>query len=43
MAHRILKHAGIAPTWIESDKVVRALLDQIERLMIAHPSLPSRP
>jgi hypothetical protein len=37
MAHRILKNAGVAPTWIESDKAVRALLDQIDRLMIRAP------
>ena len=33
MAHRMLRNAGAAPPWIESDKVVRALLDERDRLL----------
>jgi Domain of unknown function (DUF1992) len=32
MAHRILRNAGLAPAWIEGDKVARELLLEIERL-----------
>jgi hypothetical protein len=32
MAHRILRNAGAAPPWIESDKEARRLLDEIEGL-----------
>ena len=31
MAHRMLRNAGIAPPWIESDKEARALLDGSRR------------
>ena len=30
MAHRMLRNAGIAPPWIESDKEARALLERLE-------------
>ena len=33
MAHRILRNAGVAPPWIESDKEARNLLEQLERLL----------
>jgi hypothetical protein len=32
MAHRMLKNAGVAPAWIEADKLVRAHLDERDRL-----------
>ncbi len=34
MAHRMLKNAGIAPPWIESDKDARRLLDELDRLVV---------
>jgi hypothetical protein len=33
MAHRVLRNAGMAPPWIESDKEARRLLTEIEALM----------
>ncbi len=33
LAHRMLKNAGAAPPWIDSDKAVRALLDQRDGLV----------
>lgn len=33
MAHRMLKNAGVAPPWIEADKVVRERLAELERLL----------
>ena len=33
MAHRMLKNAGVAPPWIESDKEVRALLAQHDAIL----------
>ena len=33
LAHRMLRNAGAAPPWIESDKAVRALLDERDRLL----------
>ena len=36
MAHRILRNAGVAPPWIESDKEVRRLLAQRDAL-VARP------
>jgi hypothetical protein len=33
MAHRMLRNAGVAPPWIESDKTARALLDQLDALV----------
>lgn len=37
VAHRILRNAGMAPGWIEADKAVRALLDELERLVARAP------
>jgi len=39
MAHRMLKGAGIAPPWIESDKEARRLLVELERLLERAPGL----
>jgi Domain of unknown function (DUF1992) len=39
MAHRMLRNAGAAPPWIESDKAVRALLDERDRLLARAPHL----
>ena len=33
MAHRMLRNAGMAPPWIESDKEARRLLAEIEGLL----------
>ena len=33
LAYRMLRNAGAAPPWIESDKAVRALLDERDRLV----------
>ena len=33
IAYRMLKNAGVAPPWIEADKVVRERLAELERLM----------
>lgn len=33
MAHRMLRNAGVAPPWIESDKEARNLLDQLDALI----------
>ena len=33
LAHRVLRNAGAAPPWIESDKAARALLDERDRLL----------
>jgi Domain of unknown function (DUF1992) len=33
LAHRMLRNAGAAPPWIESDKAARALLDERDRLL----------
>ena len=35
MAHRMLKNAGVAPPWIESDKEARRRLEALERLLVA--------
>jgi hypothetical protein len=37
MAHRMLKNAGAAPPWIESDKEARRLLAEIERSLARAP------
>ena len=37
LAHRMLRNAGAAPPWIESDKAVRALLDELDRLVARAP------
>ncbi len=39
LAHRMLRNAGAAPPWIESDKAVRALLDERDRLVARAPHL----
>lgn len=39
LAHRMLRNAGAAPPWIESDKAVRALLDERDRLFARAPRL----
>jgi hypothetical protein len=33
LAHRMLRNAGAAPPWIESDKAARALLEERDRLL----------
>jgi hypothetical protein len=33
LAYRMLRNAGAAPPWVESDKAVRALLDERDRLL----------
>lgn len=42
MAYRMLRNAGVAPPWIESDKEVRRRLAQIEAVIerAPHASLP---
>lgn len=37
MAHRMLKNAGAAPPWIESEKEVRRLLAKLEALLLRAP------
>ena len=37
LAHRMLRNAGAAPPWIESDKAVRSLLDERDRLLARAP------
>jgi hypothetical protein len=37
LAHRMLRNAGAAPPWIESDKAVRALLDERDGLLARAP------
>ena len=37
LAHRMLRNAGMAPPWIESDKDARRLLADIEALMDRAP------
>lgn len=39
LAHRMLRNAGAAPPWIESDKAARALLDDLDRLRARAPRL----
>jgi hypothetical protein len=45
MAHRMLRNAGVAPAWIEADKLVRSLLAERDRLVAgaARSSPISRP
>ena len=38
-AYRMLRNAGAAPPWIESDKVVRALVDRRDRLLARAPQM----
>lgn len=42
MAHRMLRNAGAAPPWIESDKAVRAQLDERDRLIERAPRMSER-
>jgi hypothetical protein len=37
MAHRMLRNAGVAPPWIESDKEARRLLGEIDGLLERAP------
>ena len=39
MAYRMLKNAGMAPPWIESDKEARRLLAALDRLLERAPGL----
>src|SRR5688500_11389289 len=39
LAHRMLRNAGAAPPWIESDKAARALLEERDRLLARAPRL----
>ena len=39
MAHRMLRNAGVAPPWIESDKAARVLLDQLDALIRRAPTV----
>ena len=39
MAHRMLKNAGAAPPWIESDKEARRLLAELEALLERAPRI----
>ncbi len=41
LAYRMLRNAGAAPPWIESDKAVRALLDERDRLLAQTPRMTS--
>ena len=45
MAHHILRNAGAAPPWIETDKEIRAALERIEALLerAAHAPSTARP
>jgi hypothetical protein len=40
LAHRMLRNAGLAPPWIEADKVVRKRLAELERLLGRAASIP---
>ena len=42
LAHRMLRNAGAAPPWIESDKAARALLDERDRLLERVPRMSAR-
>jgi hypothetical protein len=42
LAHRMLRNAGAAPPWIESDKAARAMLDDLVRLLANAPRLDER-
>jgi len=39
MAHRMLKNAGAAPPWIESDKEARRLIAEIDDLIARAPAM----
>lgn len=38
-AHRILRNAGVAPPWIESDKAVRGLLAELDAIIERAPRM----
>jgi DnaJ homolog subfamily C member 28 len=40
MAHRMLRNAGMAPPWIESDKEARKQLAALEALIESAPTMP---
>jgi hypothetical protein len=39
MAHHLLRNAGVAPPWIESDKVARHHVQELDRLLSRAPKL----
>lgn len=39
MAHRMLRNAGVAPPWIESDRQARALLDRLDAIIRRAPTV----
>ena len=39
IAHRVLRNAGVVPAWIEADKTVRALLDELDRRIARAPRI----
>lgn len=41
LAWHVLRNAGAAPPWIEADKEVRRLREQLERRLAAAPGAPS--
>jgi len=41
MAHRMLRNAGVAPPWIESDKEARRLLAELEAMLERAPRVAS--
>ena len=38
LAHRMLRNAGVAPPWIETDKEVRQLLAQRDAILVRAPN-----
>jgi hypothetical protein len=40
-ANRMMRNAGAAPPWIEADKTVRALVDEIEVVLVRAARSPS--
>ena len=38
LAHRMLRNAGVAPPWIETDKEVRELLAQRDAILVRAPN-----
>lgn len=41
LAHHVLRNAGVAPPWIESDKEVRTIRARIERLLLRAGQAPA--
>lgn len=39
LAHRMLRNAGVAPAWIEADKVARSHLDEHDRQLARAPRM----